>query len=88
MSQNAMSQTYVQTVLKSPFQIESVLPVAAPKGTAGDWYRYVISQGENMDNAITGTRSGNLTDIHAQLAEMVERLNERLGKIEAKKKPR
>ena len=83
-----MNQTYTQTVLRSPFQIESVLPIPAPSGTGGDWYRYVISQGQNMDNAITGTRSGNLTEIHLQLAEMVERLNERLGKIEAKKKPR
>ena len=80
--------TPVQTILTSPFQIQSVLPVAAPAGTAGDWYRYVIAQSPNSDNAITGTRSGNLSDIQRQLNEMVERLNERLGKIEAKKKTR
>jgi hypothetical protein len=82
------AQTQTQTVLESPFQVQSVLPVPAPQGTAGDWYRYVITQGGKSDNAITGTRSGNLSEIHLQLAEMVERLNERLGKIEAKKKTR
>jgi hypothetical protein len=85
-----MSENPVQTrtILESPFQVQSVLPVTPPKGTNGDWYRYIITQGGNSDNAITGTRSGNLTEIHSQLAEMVERLNERLGKIEAKKKTR
>jgi hypothetical protein len=78
------SQT--QTLLESQFQVESVLPVPTPEGSEGEWYRYVITQGGSTDNAITGTRSGNLSEIHRQLAEMVERLNERLGKIEAKKK--
>jgi hypothetical protein len=77
-----------QTVLESQFQVQSVLPVATPAGSEGDWYRYVITQGNGGDNAITGTRSGNLSDIHRQLADMVERLNERLGKIESKKKYR
>ena len=77
-----------QSLLESQFQVESVLPIAAPEGAEGDWYRYVITQGNSGENAITGTRSGNLSDIHRQLADMVERLNERLGKLEAKKKPR
>jgi hypothetical protein len=77
-----------QYALESQFQVKSVLPVPPPQGSEGDWYRYVITQGNNGENAITGTRSGNLSEIHRQLADMVERLNERLGKIEAKKKTR
>lgn len=75
-----------QSLLESQFQVESVLPIPTPQGSEGEWYRYVITQGGSKENAITGTRSGNLSEIHRQLAEMVERLNERLGKIEAKKK--
>jgi hypothetical protein len=76
------------TVISSPFQVQSVLPAAAPTGGAGDWFRYVIAQPNNMDSAITGVCSGSLVEIQRQLAERVERLNERLGKIEAKKKSR
>ena len=79
----------LQAVLESSFRVRSVLPVPPPAGTTvGDWYRYEIVQGHNLDNAITGTRSGNLTDIHRELQDMVTRLNERLGKIESKKKAR
>ena len=77
-----------QALLESKFQVQSVLPIPAPEGSEGEWYRYVITQGNSGENAITGTRSGNLTEIHRQLADMVERLNERLGKLEAKKKLR
>jgi len=77
-----------QALLESQFQVQSVSPVPTPQGSEGEWYRYVITQGTSGENAITGTRSGNLSEIHRQLADMVERLNERLGKLEAKKKVR
>ena len=83
-----MSATFSNTVIKSPFQVQSVLPAPAPAGGAGDWFRYVIAQPDNTETAITGVCSGTLVEIHRQLNERVERLNERLGKIEAKKKTR
>ena len=77
-----------QSLIESQFQVHSVIPIPAPEGAEGEWYRYVIAQGTSTENAITGTRSGNLSEINRQLAEMVERLNERLGKLAAKKKLR
>lgn len=83
-----MTENALQTVLESSFRVQSVLPAPSPTGADGDWYRYVIVQGQNLDNAITGTRCGSLIDIRRELDEMVARLNERLGKIESKKKAR
>jgi hypothetical protein len=75
-----------QSLLETSFQIDSIVPIADPTGGSNSWYRYVISQGGNTSNAITGTRSGNLLEINVQLKDMVERLNERCGKLAAKKK--
>jgi hypothetical protein len=81
-----MSTEPAHAVLETSFQIDSIVPVASPDGGSEPWYRYVISQGPNSDNAITGTRSGNLAEANLQLREMVERLNERCGKLAKKKK--
>jgi hypothetical protein len=75
-----------QSLLETSFQIDSIVPIADPTGGSNSWYRYVISQGANSSNAITGTRSGSLLEINVQLKDMVERLNERCGKLAAKKK--
>ena len=68
------------------YRIDSVVPVADPSGGSGEWFRYVITLGPLDDNAIVGTRSGALAEVNAQLDEMVRRLNERLGKLQARKK--
>jgi hypothetical protein len=68
------------------YRIDSVVPVADPSGGSGEWFRYVIALGPLDENSIVGTRSGALADVNAQLDDMVRRLNERLGKLQAKKK--
>lgn len=72
--------------LESAFHLDSVSPVPDPTGGDTPWFRYVISQGPNAENTITGTKSGSLNDVHVQLREMVERLNERFGKLQSKKR--
>lgn len=72
--------------LESAFHLDSVSPVKDPTGGDAPWFRYVISQGPNAENTITGTKSGSLNEVHVQLREMVERLNERFGKLQAKRK--
>jgi hypothetical protein len=81
-----MSAEPAHAILETSFQIDSVVPVADPTGGSASWYRYVISQGANLDNAITGTRSGSLLEVNLQLQDMVDRLNERCGKLAKKKK--
>jgi hypothetical protein len=81
-----MSAEPAPAVLETSFQIDSIVPIANPNGGPDPWYRYVISQGPHSDNAITGTRSGNLLEVNLQLKEMVDRLNERCGKLAKKKK--
>jgi hypothetical protein len=68
------------------YRVDSVVPVPAPAGGSGEWFRYVIALGPLDDNAIVGTRSGALADINAELDNMVRRLNERLLKLQARKK--
>jgi hypothetical protein len=79
-----VTQQFPQGMLETAFQLNSVVPVADANRQSGDCYRYVISQGTNMENAITGIRYGSLADVHHQLREMVERLNERFGKTKKK----
>jgi len=81
-----MSAPQPSELSETPFAIASVVPVADPTGGSDQWYRYVICQGTNQANAITGTRMGNLEEINLQLTDMVARLNERCGKLRAKKK--
>ena len=81
-----MAEASMESVLELSYQVQSVVPVSPPEGSSGSWFRYIITQGSNTENAITGVRSGNLAEINVQLAEMVDRLNERRGKLQAKKK--
>ena len=68
-------------MLESAFQLDSVVPAGSPGAETVDCYRYVISQGgPHTDNAITGIRYGSLAEVNIQLRDMVDRLNERLGK--------
>lgn len=70
-----------QAVLETPFRIESIAEAEAPDGSEGTWHRYVLIQGSNT---ITGIRCGTRVEVSQLLEEMVERLNERLGKQQAK----
>ena len=62
-----------------PYEIVSVQRAEPPPGVEGsDWYRYVITQG---DNTINGCRQGNLKAVTIAVEEIVVQLNERrLGK--------
>lgn len=67
-----------------PFCLKSVEPTDGPEGGEGDWFSYVIEQG---DNQITGMRAGEESIIRRELGEMIERLNERrIGKSRTKSK--
>ena len=81
-----MAGAPLERVLELSYEVQSIRSVSAPEGSSGAWYRYVITQGQHTENAITGIRSGSLAEIEHQLAEMVDRLNERRGKLQAKKK--
>ena len=85
MNSNATT-TPPAAVLEMSFHLDSIAPVADPTGGSASWFRYVISQGPNGDNAITGTKSGSLSEVSIQLQQMVERLNERFGKLQAKRR--
>lgn len=71
-------------MVETPFQIDSIAPIPNPNGGSTEWYQYVISQGPNAANAIRGRRRGNPDEVNAQLRDMVERLNERFGKVKSK----
>ncbi|MCZ6716811.1 MAG: hypothetical protein O6946_07075 [Gammaproteobacteria bacterium] len=62
-----------------PYEIVSVQRAEPPPGVEGsDWYRYVITQG---DNTINGCRQGSLKAVTIAVEEIVTQLNERrLGK--------
>jgi hypothetical protein len=76
--------TAEQLVLESPFRVESVSPAAAPDGSDGPWHRYVITQGSDERNTITGLRAGTRIEVDAQLKGMVDQLNERYSRLQAK----
>jgi hypothetical protein len=78
-----MKTLETQPVIDMPFRLDSVTPVRGPDGDQGTWHRYVITQGHGV-NTISGMRSGTLAEINIQLQQMVERLNERFGKQQAK----
>jgi hypothetical protein len=73
-----------ESLIEAAFHVDSVVPTADPTGGGASWFRYVISQGSACENAITGTKSGSLADVHLQLDYMVTRLNERFGKLQAR----
>lgn len=67
-----------------PYCLKSIEPTDGPEGGEGDWFSYVIEQG---DNQITGMRAGEESVIRRELGEMIERLNERRnGKNRSKSK--
>jgi hypothetical protein len=58
-----------------PFRIVEIVAVAAPDGgDGGNWFRYVISQG---DKPIEGHRQGTPASVREAVDEFVQRLNER-----------
>jgi hypothetical protein len=72
--------------IEAPFRVDSISKAAAPEGSDGPWFTYVISQGTNM---ISGVRAGGLAEVTSMVGEMVERLNERrVGKSRPKGKPK
>jgi hypothetical protein len=72
--------------IEAPFRVDSISKAAAPEGSEGPWFTYVISQGTNT---ISGVRSGGLAEVTSMVGEMVERLNERrVGKSRPKGKPK
>ncbi len=72
--------------IQAPFRVDSISKAAAPEGSDGPWFTYVISQGTNM---ISGVRAGGLAEVTSMVGEMVERLNERrVGKSRPKGKPK
>ncbi|NJO13247.1 MAG: hypothetical protein HC872_07030 [Gammaproteobacteria bacterium] len=73
-------------LIETGFHLDSVIPVADPTGGDGSWFRYVISQGVRGENTVTGTKSGSHAEVQVQLHQMVTRLNERFGKLQAKKR--
>jgi hypothetical protein len=73
-------------LMETAFHLDSVVPTDDPTGQGATWFRYIISQGPNGENAITGAKSGSLTEVRGQLLDMVSRLNERFGKLQAKKR--
>ena len=78
----AASRTEITVEL--PFKLESIANAAAPRGAAGVWQSYVISQGANM---IEGVRAGTHAEVTTLLTDMVERLNERReGKVRPRSK--
>lgn len=75
-------EAHAQGSVEVLFRLHSIEPVPAPPdGCTGTWYRYVIVQGSNV---ISGLRSGTLAELDPLLHQMVDRLNERVGKQRAK----
>ena len=67
--------------LLAPFRIDTIQEIDAPAGCDGVWQRYVITQGTNT---IVGMRSGARSDVNQVLNEIVEQLNLRFAKQQAK----
>lgn len=67
--------------LLAPFRLDTLQQIDAPEGCDGIWQRYVITQGSNV---IVGMRAGAPSDVNRALNEMIERLNVRFAKRQAK----
>jgi hypothetical protein len=70
-----------ESVVELPFRLESLSPIPDPEGGSAVWHRYVIIQGTNT---ITGMRCGSRTELIPVIDQMIERLNERFAKKQAK----
>lgn len=75
-----------ESLIETGFHLDSIVSIADPSGGDASWFRYVISQGAKSENAITGRKSGSRMDVQLQVDQMVARLNERFGKLQAKTK--
>ena len=69
------------TTIEAPFRLDSIVEAPAPDGNSGVWQRYVITQGENT---IVGMRSGMPGEVRAIVDDLVDRLNARFAKRQAK----
>ena len=67
--------------LGEPFRLHSIVEVPAPEGIEGVWQQYVIVQGINT---INGLRPGTRSEVSVQIESMVEHLNQRFRKGEAR----
>ena len=67
---------YRAVAASAPFRLESMARVTAPDGSAGEWHRYVITQGTDQ-NRIVGMRAGTHVEVSERLDAMIECLNER-----------
>jgi hypothetical protein len=67
--------------LLAPFRLDTIQEIDAPEGCDGVWQRYVITQGSNT---IVGMRCGAQGDVNRVLNDIVERLNIRFAKRQAK----
>lgn len=65
----------------APFRLDTLQQIDAPAGCEGIWHRYVIIQGTNT---ITGMRCGSEHDVSRALDDMVQRLNSRFARAQAK----
>ena len=67
--------------LGEPFRLHSIVDAPAPEGSEGVWQQYVIVQGTNT---INGLRPGTRSEVSVQIESMVEHLNQRFRKGEAR----
>ena len=69
---------------QAPYELRSLSESLPPQGSEGQWYRYVIAQGESL---VVGIRSGTSTEIDDFLRDIIARLNERrMGKTRPRAK--
>ena len=78
-----MPQLYPKSyeALLTPFRLDTLQQIEAPDGCDGVWQRYVITQGSNT---IVGMRCGAQGEVNRALSDMIERLNLRFAKRQAK----
>jgi hypothetical protein len=77
---------YTACLLETAFHLDAVEPTPDPTGGNASWFRYTISQGPDRTNTISGAKPGSLNEVHLQLAEMVDHLNQRFGKLDVSRK--
>lgn len=75
------SMPATESVVELPFRLDSISPIPDPEGGSAVWHRYVIMQGTNT---ITGMRCGSRSELIPEIEQMIERLNERFAKKQAK----
>ncbi|MGI9228329.1 MAG: hypothetical protein ACR2P9_00540 [Gammaproteobacteria bacterium] len=71
-----MAETATKQREPDRYPVISVDKVDPPKGANGNWYCYVIGQGNSR---ITGSRQGTLREVTAYANRYAKSLNERCG---------